>query len=525
MEKSVYRKVTIAALIMMASVFLSRVIGLVREMVIAGVGGTRATVDAYQVAFVIPEILNHVVASGFLSITFIPIFTGYLAQDREAEGWRIFSIILTLFGGILAVLISAAWVFASPLLSLAAPGFTTSPHFGQAVSMMRIILPGQFFFFCGGLFMAVQFAKESFTIPALAPLIYNLGIITGGLIGGSQHSMVGFAWGVLGGAFAGSFCLQLVGAVRAGMRFVPTLDPKHPDLKKYIILTVPLMLGLTMTFSTEVLFRFFGSYLPGGSIAGLNYALRVMFIVVGLVGQAVGVASYPFMARLAAEERLAELRDLLNKLLRYLAITIPISVLVIILRHEVVLVLFQRGAFTPASTALTAEALAFLMVGAFAFSAQTVVARGFYAMQNTLLPAVYGTIAVLLSLPLYVIGLKSMGINGVALACALSATVQVGVLFAIWNRKRDNRDGRTVYRAIIKFLGLSVVLGFFAIAVRAAMCLVVDPGTFVGSCFILAITGGLSLVFLAGTGYVLKVEEISAVLDKLVHKVKRTGAR
>jgi len=523
MEKTVYRKVTIATLIMMASVFLSRVIGLVREMVIAGVGGTQAPVDAYQVAFVIPEILNHVVASGFLSITFIPIFTGYLAKSREADGWRVFSIILTLFGGLLAVLIAVAWVFAAPLLSLAAPGFTSSPHFDQAVTMMRIILPGQFFFFCGGLFMAVQFAKESFAIPALAPLVYNLGIIIGGLIGGSQHSMVGFAWGVLGGAFAGSFCLQLAGAVRVGMRFVPALDLKHPDLKKYILLTIPLMLGLTMTFSTEVLFRFFGSYLPGGSIAGLNYALRVMFIVVGLVGQAVGVASYPFMARLAAEQRLGELSDLLNKLLRYLAITIPISVLVIILRHEVVLVLFQRGVFTPASTALTAEALAFLMVGAFAFSAQTVVARGFYAMQNTLLPAVYGTIAVLLSLPLYFLGLQWMGINGVALACALSATVQVGVLFAVWNRKQDNQAGRTVYRAIFKFLGLSVLLGFFALAVRAAMCLAVDPGTFAGSCIILATTGGLSLVFLAGAGYALRIAEITNVLDRLARKVKRSG--
>jgi len=523
MEKTVYRKVTIAALIMMASVFLSRVIGLVREMVIAGVGGTQATVDAYQVAFVIPEILNHVVASGFLSITFIPIFTGYLAKGREAEGWRVFSLILTLFGGLLVLLIAAAWVFAVPLLSLAAPGFAKSPYFDQAVTMMRIILPGQFFFFCGGLFMAVQFAKESFTIPALASLIYNLGIIAGGIIGGSQHSMAGFAWGVLGGAFAGSFCLQMAGAIRAGMRFVPSLDLRHPDLKNYIVLTVPLMLGLTMTFSTEVLFRFFGSYLPGGSIAGLNYALRVMFIVVGLVGQAVGVASYPFMARLAAEQRLVELNDLLNRLLRYLAITIPISVLVIILRQEVVLVLFQRRAFTPASTALTAEALAFLMVGAFAFSAQTVVARGFYALQNTLLPAVYGTIAVLLSLPLYILGLKLMGINGVALACALSATIQVGVLYAVWNRKSGDQSGQTVYRAIFKFLALSVVLGFFAYAIRAAMCLTVDPGTFTGSCIILAVTGSLSLVFLAGAGYVLRIEEITTVLDRLARKIKKSG--
>ena len=521
MEKTVYRSVTIASLIMMASVFLSRVIGLFREMVIAGVGGTREAVDAYQVAFMIPEILNHIVASGFLSITFIPIFTGYLVADQEAEGWHVFSVIMTFFGGALAVLIAGAWIFAAPLLALAAPGFKDSAFFPQAVQMMRIILPAQLFFFCGGLLMAVQFAKQSFAIPALAPLVYNLGIITGGLVGGSQHNMVGFAWGVLGGAFAGSFLLQLAGAARAGMRFTPSLDLRHPDLKKYILVTLPLMVGLTMTFSTEIFFRFFGSYLPGGSIAGLNYALRVMFIVVGLVGQAVGVASYPFMARLVSANRLAELNDLLNTLLRYLAVTIPFSVLVIVLRREVVLVLFQRGAFTPESTALTAQVLAFIMVGAFAFSAQTVVARGFYAMQNTLLPAVYGTAAVVLSLPLYILGMNLMGVNGVALACALSATLQVAVLYIVWNRKRENQASRAVYRAVFKLLILSVFLGGFAVLVRQGLLAVADPATFSGSIVILAGTGGLALVFLVAAGHLFRIDEITTVFKKLVDKVKR----
>ncbi len=520
MEKRVYHSVTIASLIMMASVFLSRVIGLFREMVIAGVGGTRAVVDAYQVSFMIPEVLNHIVASGFLSITFIPIFTAYLASRHEAEGWYTFSVIMTVFGSLLALLICVAWVFAAPLLSLAAPGFRTSPFFFQAVEMMRIILPAQFFFFCGGLFMAVQFAKKSFVIPALAPLVYNLGIITGGLLGGAHNNMVGFAWGVLGGAFLGSFALQWAGAVRVGMRFTPMLDLKHPDLKRYVLITIPLMVGLTMTFSTEIFFRFFGSYLPEGSIAGLNYALRVMFIVVGLVGQAVGVASYPFMAQLVSENRLAELHRLLNTLLRYLALTIPLSVLVIVLRHEVVLVLFQRGAFTAESTALTASALAYIMLGAFAFSAQTVVARGFYALQNTLLPAVFGTASVVLSLPLYVIGLKVMGLNGVALACALSAIFQVVVLYVLWNHKQGNPGSRAVYAAILKILALSVGLGVFAHLLRTALLTMVDNHTFWGCILILAATGGLSLVFFSGTGRVFKIQEISAVQDRLVSKLK-----
>ena len=122
MSKSLYQKVGIASLILMASVFLSRVIGLFREMAIAYAGGARGDVDAYQIAFVIPEILNHIVASGFLSVTFIPIFSGYLATNREAEGWKVFSVILNTFGLVMILFIGISMFFAPELMSWIAPG-------------------------------------------------------------------------------------------------------------------------------------------------------------------------------------------------------------------------------------------------------------------------------------------------------------------------------------------------------------------------------------------------------------------
>ena len=147
MSSSIYKKFGIAALIMMASIFLSRLAGFFRLMVIAYIGGRSAEVDAYQVAFVIPEILNHIVASGFLSITFIPIFSQYLADNREADGWNVFSIIFSCFGLLLIILIVIGIVFAPQIVALIASG-RTDPSFRQAViRMTRIILPAQFFFF------------------------------------------------------------------------------------------------------------------------------------------------------------------------------------------------------------------------------------------------------------------------------------------------------------------------------------------------------------------------------------------
>ncbi|MEW6076202.1 MAG: murein biosynthesis integral membrane protein MurJ [Thermodesulfobacteriota bacterium] len=519
MASSVYKKVGIASLIMTASIFASRLIGVFREMAIAYTGGASGSVDAYQVAFIIPEILNHVVASGFLSVTFIPIFSHYLAAGEEDRGWELFSVIMTVFGGILVLLTALAFVLTPHLVRLLAPGLTDPGRFHSAVRMTRIIMPAQIFFFAGGLFMAVQFAKERFAVPALAPLIYNLGIIAGGLLGGRWLGMEGFAWGVLAGAFIGNCALQYVGARRIGMRFRFLLRWRHPDLKRYILLTIPLMLGLTMTFVTEIFLKYFGSHLPPGSIAALNYALRIMYIVVALFGQAVGVASYPFLTRLAAEGKVGELNRLLNSTLRYLALVIPLSALFMALRHETVLVLFQRGRFDAAATAITSRLLIFLMLGAFAFAVQTVVVRGFYATQNTLLPALFSTAAAVISLPIYVYGLRYFGADGVALAVSLSAILQVVMLFNLWNRRSGNAGSRSVYLFYLRVIGLSIPLGLLLERLKIFLHTVIDTTTLTGCLVTGTITLAVFLSLLIAAAYALRLEEVIRLGKKLAARL------
>jgi putative peptidoglycan lipid II flippase len=387
--------------------------------------------------------------------------------------------------------------------------------------MTRIIIPAQFFFFSGGMFMAVQFAKERFFIPALCPLLYNLGIICGGVMLGARMGMEGFSWGVLGGAFIGNFMVQIWGAKKVGMRFTPALDFRHPDLWLYVRITLPLMVGLTMSFSTEFLFRFFGSYLPRGSIASLNYGLRTMFILVGFFGQAVGVASFPFMARLAAENKIQEMNRLLNDALRYLGLVVPFSILVIALRQETVVILFQRGRFDAAATALTSQVLVFLMIGAFAFAAQTLVVRGYYAVQNTLFPAVYGTVAVLLSIPLYMAGMLKMGAAGVALAISLSAIFQVALLYVFWNKKSDNKDSSRVYRFYLWTILLSIPLGLFLEFFKTTLLSGLDSTTFSGSLAVSTLTALVFSALVLSAGYALSITEIKALVGRILEKMKK----
>ena len=518
---SLYKKIGIASLIMMASVLLSRVIGLLREVVIAYMGGTGAAVDAYQMAFVLPEILNHVAATGFLSITFIPIFNKYLVNQREREGWRVFSLILSSFGSLLLIFLVAAWFHADHLVTLFAPGIDDPAVKALTIRMTRIVLPAQFFFFTGGLFMAVQFSKEHFLIPALAPLLYNLGIITGGLVLAPWIGIEGFAWGVLGGAVAGNFAVQWFGAARLGMRFKFCFEWTHPDLKHYFLLTLPLILGLTMTFSTEFFFRFFGSYMPRGAVAALNYGLRIMFILVGLFGQAVGTAFYPFISRLATEGRMHEMNRLLDRTVRALSIVIPFSVFLMVIRHETVFILFQRGRFDTAATALTAQLLPFLLVGAFAFSAQTIVVRGYYALQNTLFPALLGTAAVLLSIPVYILSMERMGASGVALGVSVSAFIQVALLYICWNRRTQNKSSRHVYGAVFKMMLLSIFLGSALETIRRIVFSGPGATTFSSALLMCFGLGVLFLCLLYVACRIMKMADILEILEKPLQKLTK----
>lgn len=469
---SLKKTLTIATAIMVGSVFLSRIMGLIREQVLAVYGGTGFEIDAYVTSFFIPELLNHFLAGGFLSVTFIPIYQRYLVRKDPRGGSAAFSNLVTVGSLLFAVLIPLTIVFTPEILGLMGGHIAEPERREVTVRLTRIILPAQIFFYWGAFLSAIQMAHQRFFLPALAPLFYNLGIILGGLLLAPSLGIEGFAWGVLGGAFVGNFILQIPGAVRAGIRYRPRFDPTDPDLVKYVKLTVPLVLGLSLTFSNEVFFRYFGSFLGEGATASLNYALRTMMMVVAVFGQASGVAFFPFISRLAAEMQFEKMTELLNSVLTQFALyLIPLTGLAMVLAPEIIGVLFQHGNFDARSTAATAPVLAVYMLGAFGFSAVMIVARGFYAMQNTLMPMVVSTITALAGLPLYWIFLKLIGAPGIAAAAVATMTGQFIVLYVIWIRRYRARESTVKLLSIffktilIAFVGAGLCWGIKALMI------------------------------------------------------------
>jgi putative peptidoglycan lipid II flippase len=226
------------------------------------------------------------------------------------------------------------------------------------------------------------------------------------------------------------------------------------------------------------------------------------------------------MARLVAENKLAEMNELLNDTLRYLSVVIPFSVLLMVLRHEVILILFQRGKFDAAATGQASVVLVFFLIGAFAFAANTIVPRAYYAMQDTLFPAIYATIAVILSIPLYLAGLKILGARGIALAVSLSAVLQVYLLYAFWNKRTQNKGSRAVYVTYLKMFFLSSVLGILMIGFKLKVLGRIDSATFSGSLGVAFITAIVFMGALLLGGYVFRIKEISEVIDRLLTKLR-----
>lgn len=454
-----------AALIVSAGVLISRILGQLREVIFASLLGATASTDEYVAAFAIPDFLNYLLAGGFLSITFIPIFSRYLASDDEEGGWEALSAIIRPLALAMVGVIAIGWVTAPQIIDLLFPSFSAD-QVENTIRFTRIILPAQAFFVLGALFSAIQYTKGVFTIPTLAPIIYNLGIIVGGVgwaVVNDEASPEGFVWGALAGAFIGNFALQWWGARRLGMRLNLRIPWRHPVLKEYLLLAFPLMIGQSIVVLDETFMRVFGQFVGEGAATELNYARRTMLVPVGVIAQAAGVAAYPFLARLFAEGRLYEMKNTVDKALRYvLILSMAAAALVAALTVPIVRTLFERGEFTSESTIGTAEALFFYAFAIPVWGGLQILNRAFYARREMWTPVVVGTAATISAIPLYVILQNAFGLEGVALASTLALAIYTGILGAVWY---GDTDGSQRVRALAAESGRAVplvVIGGFA---------------------------------------------------------------
>ncbi len=451
-----------ATLIIAASLLASRVLGILREMLLARAAGVSTEKNALDLAFLIPDILNHVVSTGFLSIIFIPIFFGYRARNDEEGAWKFFSNILNTLGLLFLVLIVPSFIWMRELITL----FTSAADLptellDRATYLGRIILPGQLFIFAGSFLVAVQHTRKQFAIPSLTGVIYNLAIIVGGVLG-SSRGLEGFAWGVPVGAFIGFFVLQIIGAHRGGVRYFPGLHPLHPDVVRYVKMMIPMSLGVGSMFAFELVIRSFGGMFESSGISSLNYAYRVMYTLVAVFGFSVGVSSYPDMARLVKEGKFSDLNNQIwSSLSRMFCILVPAVITVWALSFPIVRILFERGAFVRETTEYVAKLLHWYLPASLGLCLQAVLVRAFYAKEKMWTPTLINTGIFLLTVPAYLFLADDFGIYVVPIIGAVGAFCQVVSMVFLW-AKQTGTEGmkhalQNIGRALASFAAMVVV--------------------------------------------------------------------
>lgn len=509
-----------AGLIVSAAFLVSRALGWVRLVVIGNLFEARE-LDTFFAAFRIPDLVFQLVAAGAVGSALIPILAGQFATGRHDRAWQVASTVTNvMLVGLLSLAVLLA-VCAPAFVKAITPGFDLIQT-ARTVELTRIMLLAPIFLALGAIATSVLNASGRFAAAALAPAVYNLAIIGGAFILAPVLGIAGLALGVVLGSFA-ALLVMLPPLARIGFVYEPRIDTRDPEARTALRLLAPRAVGLGATQITFIVVTSLASTLGAGAITAYNIAFTLLQVPMGLIGSPLGVVVFPSLSREVAAGRPAEYVALLTRALRLLLyVMLPAAGLMAILRRQIVAVLFP--AFDPGLVELTANALLFFVIGLGAHALIAVLARAFYARQDTRTPVLAAILAVVLNTTLAVILVGPLGLAGIALAIAIAAWVETFVL--LW---AISRQVPLLGLADVGRVGLEAALGtLVAGAVGLFVLYTIDgfigPGA--GVIALLAqgivVTAAFTAVYLL-VSLALRIPELPSIVAVMTDLVRRRG--
>lgn len=527
-RKSENKSVSEAAGVVGFYTLLSRILGLVRDMVFAGYFGSGLAADAFFVAFRIPNLLRRLFAEGSLTIAFIPVFTEYLSRKTREDAFLLARAVLSLLAVILAV-VSLLGIFLAPwIVRIQAFGWGGGgTKYELTVLLTRIMFPYIFMISIVALFMGILNALRHFAAPAAAPVFLNVGII-GATLWLSPHfpePIVGVAVGVLIGGMM-QLVLQIPWIVKKGMSLVPCWMPGHPAVKRIGLLMVPAVFGSAVYQLNQFIGTLLATFLPEGSVSCLYYADRLVEFPLGVFAIAISTAVLPSLSKQATEMDTAGFADTLGHAIRLVFfVTIPSMAGLIALGRPIVQVFFERGAFSSLSTAMTLTALFYYTLGLWAFSANRVMVSAFYAVQDTKTPVKMATVAVCANLLFSLLLMGPLKHGGLALALSLSSTLQFFLLLYLLYLRVSALSFRPILTSAAKSLFASAIMGV-CIHTLYGKWMNVDPAAGLWDLgFRLAMLVSVGVLIYFPLARVLRCPESAAVLDILRPLLRRFWKR
>lgn len=445
----------------------SRILGFVRDMVIASTYGATPATDAYMVAYTLPYLLQSVLGMAFVMVM-VPAVTAHLAAGRRQEAWHVASGIFNSMGLLLVAATLAGMFFATELVRLMAPGFT-GEQVALAGELTRIMFPSLVLVGLGMLITGVLNACRVFALPAAAPALANVVVIGAVLLTTGTLQIYGLAWGTLVGF--GAFLLVQLPALRGqGFTYTFTWGWEKPEVRQVLGALVPVALAVSINQLYLVVNRLLASHLDPGRITALDLANRVINLPVGIVAAALATAIFPLLAAQAARHEDGEMAATTSRGLGLvLFLSIPMAVGLMLLAEPVVRLLFGRGAFGPEATQLTAMALLYFAVGLPAMAAKMVITRAYYARGKAGVPLATGLFSVGLDIILSLFWLPSLGHGGLALANSLAATADVCLLVGLARRELPQMRLSPLFFSLLQTVLAALVMGVLVGAVKGAM--------------------------------------------------------
>ncbi len=452
-----------------AATLTSRILGLVRDQVLAYLFGAADAMDAFNVATRIPNLFRDLFAEGAMSAAFVPTFMRKLTHDGRAAAWRLGAQLMNALIAVTGVVVVAGMVFAEPLVRLLAGSYADVPgKLELTVLLTRILLPFLTLVAIAAAIMGMLNSLNRFFTPALSPAMYNVGIIAAGALlvplmpGLGLDPIVAIAIGALLGGI-GQVALQAPMLFREGFRYEAKLNPSDPDLQQVLRLMGPGTLAGAAVQINLLVNMVLATGQGTGAVSWLGYAFRVMYLPIGLFGVSIAAANLPVVSRHAARNEPHEIRAAVSRALRLmLTVSVPATVGLIVLGQPIVELIFERGSFTPADSAATAAALLFYAPGLAGYSAVRIAVPCFYALGNSRTPAMISMGAVALNIVLNLALVQVLGYRGLALGTSIAAVANAVLLLILLRRRLDGLDLPRVCLTLGKMVVASAAMGAVA---------------------------------------------------------------
>ncbi len=535
------KTVTFAALLLGVSALISRLLGLLRDRLLAGTFGAGQDLDVYFAAFRVPDFVYGILIMGGISAIFLPVFSEYFKKD-EKEGWQLASNVLNCFLVLLIVICGILAVFTPWLVKFITPGFSAEQK-DLAVSLTRIMFLSPIFLGLSSLFSGVLHYFNRFLAYSIAPVLYNLSIIFGILVFVPIFGLWGLAYGVALGALL-HLLVQIPAAKFSGFRYLPIFNFHSPGLKKIFKLIIPRLIGQVGYHINLIVITAIGSTLVVGSIAIFNFANNIQHFPIGIVGASFALASFPVLSRAWVDgQRQAFLENFSAVFRQIIFLIIPVSLLLFLLRAQAVRLILGTGEFGWSDTRLTAACLGLFCFGVFSASAIPFLARVFYSFQDTKTPVFVSLSSMALNVALcfYFVwllgfantfqgfmvstlkleGIADIGVVGLPLALSISGIVQFCLLLFFLRQKLGHIRLREIRRSFVKVVAATVLMGVLVYLVLRASAGLVNMQTF-GGVLIQTIMAGL-VGFLSYFLFVrlFRSPEISTIKHSIFHQFKR----